>query len=246
VIPTTRIFHSFVQDRKNLLTFIVPFFFIATALFTEKITIKDRLTLLRVSLQFFVEFRQCLTDVQLKLKAENKSNKSQPCHPRKEKNTFVCRHFSEIDDSLCLCNLRYSPNSKREIDLIRLTTEFLEKTFGAISMRCRDKNVYERALNQLASLQEMRNSKTDEFAIRRRIKAEYIVLAPDFDRSPLGDRNPDRLALQLLHCIQFPYRQTGIQVCPDELQLYCSTLLNLCHSIEWNKKRPYCRSMMYP
>jgi hypothetical protein len=62
-----------------------------------------------------------------------------------------------------------------DIDMFRLGSFPLERTFGALRQRSRDNHIFDRAVKQIPAMQFLRFYRADHYRIARRLKFDHVM-----------------------------------------------------------------------
>jgi hypothetical protein len=194
--------------RFGTLRYMFPFFLIAAALFSGHVSRRDIIILLRISLSYFIDLMKISNSTPVKNRlAQRRSG------PNSKIRMFDDIFLEEIITSLySIIAILY--NAREDVDLMRIGTQCLERTFGTVRMRSRNENTWEKAITQLQEIQFMRFFDHERLKIRRRLKCDRITSAPNFEQSVWPDDfDPANFArLALYH---FGMHQVNYSRCDD-------------------------------
>jgi hypothetical protein len=179
----------------RILPYCFPLCLFDTAIFEEKICRSDRLVLLKTSLAYFVLVLDWLDATEADTALPQRRGKR---HPRVAlwNRTFLIEMISTI----FVRTRTLMDEADSDIDLFRLGTLSLERTFGALRQRSRDTHTFEPALTQVPAMQFLRFYRAEHYRITQRFQFDHVVCTANAKHPQhLRGVNPVRWARDALH-----------------------------------------------
>jgi hypothetical protein len=181
--------------------YLFPLCIFDAAIFGENICRSDRLVLLKTSPAYFILILEWL----------DATHESDALPQRRGKRysrvALWSRPFLIETISTIFVHTR-TLMDEADIDLFRLGSLPLERTFGALRQRSRDNHTFEHALTQILAMQFLRFHRADHSHIARRLKVDHLLCPVNsIIRQHLCGVNPMRWAHDALW---FPRDGTGI------------------------------------